>query len=86
MEHRLLWLVVILTIAGLGCGEIFVPAAPTNCNIPDSGVIDTFAQCTTQTINIPKSGIITAVRVGFQISHPFASDVMVALLPPGKLL
>jgi subtilisin-like proprotein convertase family protein len=84
MDYRSLWVFVILTIAGLGCGEVFEPASPSDCAIPDGAVTNTFAQCTSQTINIPKSGIITAIRFGFQITHPYVSDVLVALLPPGK--
>lgn len=83
MDRRCSWAFVILTVASLGCGEIFVPSSPTACAIPDAAVTDT-VQCISQVITIPKSGTITAIRVGFQITHPYASDVFVALLPPGK--
>ena len=78
------FLFALLTVFGLGCAEVFAPTSPTNCPIPDAGMTNTFASCTSQTINIPTSGIITSLRVGFQFIHTYNSDILVALLPPGK--
>jgi subtilisin-like proprotein convertase family protein len=37
------------------------------------------------TLNVPDSGIIQSIKFGFLISHSYASDLYIYVVPPGKI-